>query len=175
MEELLKYFPNEISNILKSKINYKTCEIRLRTSKPIILREREEDIVLEYIVKQEEVLETLERLCENSIYAYKNQLSQGFITIKGGHRIGVIGTAVIENEKIINMKYISSLNFRIAREVKGSADKYLNQILDINNKTIYNTLIVSPPGKGKTTVLRDLIRTIASGIPRNIWRANMPE
>ena len=71
----------------------------------------------------------------------------------------------MENEKIINMKYINSLNFRIAREIKGCSNKIIGQVLDLKNQTIYNTLIVSPPGKGKTTILRDLIRNISDGIP----------
>ena len=68
-------------------------------------------------------------------------------------------------EKVINLKYVTSLNFRIAREVLNCSNKILGQIIDIENNNIYTTLIVSPPGKGKTTMLRDLIRNISNGIP----------
>ena len=105
-----------------------------------------------------------EKLCNNSIYAYRNQICEGFITVKGGHRVGISGTTIIENGKIINMKYITSLNFRIAREVKGCSLKILDKIINIKDNTINNTLIVSPPGKGKTTMLRDVIRNISNGI-----------
>ncbi|MEI3396442.1 MAG: stage III sporulation protein AA [Clostridia bacterium] len=107
----------------------------------------------------------LEKLCNSSIYAYKNQICEGFITVKGGHRVGITGTAVIENERIINLKYITSLNFRIAREVLNCSNKILGQIIDKESNSIYTTLIVSPPGMGKTTMLRDTIRRISNGIP----------
>lgn len=139
-------------------------EIRIRVSKPIILKQRNSDIVLQHIVTNEELLHILERFCENSIYAYKNQICEGFLTIKGGHRIGITGSCVIENGKIINIKYVSSLNIRIAREVKGCSNAIINEIIDIDNQTILNTLLVSPPGKGKTTMLRDLVRQISNGI-----------
>ena len=107
---------------------------------------------------------TLERLCENSIYAYKNQICQGYLTIKGGHRIGITGTVVEENNRILNIKHITSLNFRIARQIRNCSNPILKEIVDIENQTIYNTLIVAPPGKGKTTILRDAIRKISNGI-----------
>ena len=100
----------------------------------------------------------------NGRYAYKNQICEGFLTIKGGHRIGITGTVIIEDNKIININYISSLNCRIAREVIGCSKKILNEVLDIENHTIFNTVIVSPPGRGKTTILRDLIRNLSNGI-----------
>ena len=109
-------------------------------------------------------MQTLERLCENSIYAYKNQIKEGFITIKGGHRVGIVGTGIVENGEIVNLKNISSLNFRIAREVKGCADRIIREIVNKESNTIYNTLLVSPPGKGKTTMLRDIIRQLSNGI-----------
>ena len=114
---------------------------------------------------REEILQILEKLCNSSIYAYKNQICEGFITVKGGHRVGITGTAVIENERIINLKYITSLNFRIAREVLNCSNKILGQIIDKESNSIYTTLIVSPPGMGKTTMLRDTIRRISNGIP----------
>lgn len=170
LEEVLKYFPRDIYNYINDLINnniniIKTVEeIRVRAGKPIILKFRNYDIVINYIVSTEEIISILEKLCENSIYAYKEQICQGFLTIKGGHRIGITGTVVVEKGKIINVKYVSSLNFRIAREVLNCSLGILKEILDIENKTIYNTLIVSPPGKGKTTMLRDVVRLISNGI-----------
>ena len=170
MEEILKYFPSGILGKLNDffeinkNIENELQEIRIRSDKPIILKMRFKDYVIDYRVEQSEVLRTLEKLCENSIYAYKNQLCEGFLTVKGGHRIGVTGTVVIENQKVININYINSLNFRIARQVVGCSNDIIGQILDIKNKTIYNTLLVSPPGKGKTTMLRDVIRNISNGI-----------
>lgn len=167
--EILRYFPNKIYELLneffnKNNVSDIVKEIRLRVNRPIILRFKEQDMILRYNVSQQEILLILERLCENSIYAYKNQICEGFITIKGGHRVGLTGTCVIENGEIINVKNISSLNFRIAREVLNCSTNILREIIDIENKTIYNTIIVSPPGKGKTTVLRDIIRRLSNGI-----------
>lgn len=82
----------------------------------------------------------------------------------GGNRVGVVGSAVIENGQVININYISSLNFRIARQQIGCSNKIIEDIIDIKNNTIHNTLIVSPPGCGKTTLLRDVIRSISNGI-----------
>lgn len=170
MDEILRYFPNKIyqifSNLLQEnpQISNELQEIRIRVDKPIILKLREKDIILQYNILQTEILQIVERLCENSIYAYKNQICEGFITIKGGHRVGLTGSCVIENGKITNIKYISSLNIRIAREVKNCSTRILREIIDIENKTIYNSIIVAPPGRGKTTILRDIIRRISDGI-----------
>lgn len=170
IEEILKYFPNNIYQNLynmfveNKRIVEELQEIRLRTDRPIILKLRNHDIITQYIISQTEILQTVERLCENSIYAYKNQICEGFITVKGGHRVGIIGSCVIENGKIINIKYISSLNIRIAKEIINCSKRILPEIIDIENATIYNTILVSPPGKGKTTVIRDIIRNLSNGI-----------
>ena len=168
--EVIRYFSIDIYNILKNIfednkiIRENIEEIRIRVQKPIILKLRYEDVVLNHIVDQREILQTLEKICENSIYAYKNQICEGFITVKGGHRVGITGTAVEENGKIINLKYVTSLNFRIARQVLNCSNKIIKEIFDLENHTIFTTLIVSPPGKGKTTILRDTIRRISNGM-----------
>ncbi len=176
LEELYRYFPSNIYNLLKStaiqnsKIEQELQEIRIRVNKPIILKLRKLEVGIEYEISQTEILQIVEKLCNNSIYAYKNQMCEGFITIKGGHRVGLTGSAVMDNGKIINIKYITSLNFRVAREVENCSYSILNQVVDVKNDTINNTLIVSPPGKGKTTMLRDLIKNISNGIPKINFR-----
>ena len=170
IDEILRYFPNKIYQIFfnlfqeNSKIAEELQEIRMRAERPIILKLRERDLILQYNITQTEILQIVERLCENSIYAYKNQICEGFITVKGGHRIGLTGSCVIENGKIINVKHISSLNFRIAREVLNCSTRVLREVIDIENKSIYNTILVAPPRKGKTTMLRDIIRRLSNGI-----------
>lgn len=169
LEEILRYFPNQIyvliENMLKQDMNLQRNlqEIRIRVGRGILLKTRQAEIIIDYQINVGEILQILEKLCENSIYAYKNQICEGFLTVRGGHRIGITGTAVTENDKILNLKYITSLNFRIAREVINCSEQLLKEIIDIENNTIYNTLIVSPPGKGKTTMLRDIIRNISNG------------
>ena len=170
MEEIIKYFPPNIAQILNNAIMKNTQikeeaqEIRIRVERPIIIKLRNLDVMIEYKISQSEILQILEKICENSIYAYKRQICEGYITIKGGHRIGLTGSAVIENGEIINIKYVTSLNFRIARQVLNCSNKILGQVLNLKEQTIFNTLIVSPPGKGKTTILRDAIRRISNGI-----------
>ena len=169
--EILNYMSQNIKIAITNLLSTNTIEtqsieeIRLRTNKKIVIKYGQEIIFIEYIVTQEDILETFEKICENSIYSYKKQICEGFITIKGGNRVGITGSAVMENEKIVNIDYISSLNFRISREKYGCSKEILKYILDIENKTIFNTLIVSPPGGGKTTILKDLIRNISTGIP----------
>ncbi len=165
--QILDFFPKHIVNILQSYIdstNENLEELRFRAGQPIILKLSNSEIVLEYIVTSNDLLEIVSRLCENSIYSYQNQICNGYITIMGGHRIGLTGSVVIQDNKIININYISSLNFRIARQIIGCSSEILKHIIDFNNNSIYNTLIVSPPGAGKTTMLRDVIRQLSNGI-----------
>lgn len=170
-EEILRYFPSNIYSLLDNTIKQngqvekELQEIRIRSNRPILLKLRKTAILIEYDVSGTEILQIVERLCNNSIYAYKNQICDGFLTIKGGHRVGITGTAVMENSNIINLKYVTSLNFRIARQIIGCSNKILSEILDMEHNTIFTTLIVSPPGMGKTTMLRDAIRNISNGIP----------
>lgn len=146
-------------------------EIRIRVQRPIILKFNDCDKIIKYTVTTEEILSCLQMVCENSIYTYQNQISEGFITIKGGHRVGITGSCVIDNGKVININYIYSLNFRVARQVLGSSNKLLKHVLQLDENNVCNTLIIAPPGAGKTTVLRDLIRQISSGIKEAKFKA----
>lgn len=139
-------------------------EIRLRSGKPLMLKIGQETQTIDYIVKQQEVLQAFERICENSVYSYTRQICDGYITIRGGNRVGIVGSAVIDNGQVININYISSLNFRIARQQIGCSNSIIEDIIDNYNNSIHNTLIVSPPGCGKTTLLRDMVRNISNGI-----------
>ena len=162
MEDVLDYLAENIKNEIKKYMSniQNIEEIRLRTNKPIILKNSNGNNLLIHIVSKEELLETFQKVCEQSIYSYQKQICEGFITIKGGHRVGITGSCVIENGKIININYISSLNFRIAREKKDVSNKILKYILNEND--VNNTLIISKPGCGKTTILRDLVRKIST-------------
>lgn len=166
MEEILKYMPYSMALCVKKyQSNQGINEIRLRTGKHLILKFSSREIVTEYIVSKEDILNILLSISKNSIYSIQNDINNGFLTIKGGHRVGVTGEVVLEEDKIKNIKNISSMNIRIAREIKGAASKLINYV--VNGSSINNTLIVSPPGCGKTTMLRDLIRQISNS-GRNI-------
>ena len=144
--------------------NVQIEEIRLRTNKPLALKIGQDTQMIDYIVSQEEVLQAFEKVCESSIYSYRKQICDGYITIKGGNRVGIVGSAVVDNGQVININYISSLNFRIAREKIGCSHSIIEYIINQSDNSIHNTLIVSPPGCGKTTLLRDIIRNISNGI-----------
>lgn len=163
--DILRYFPDKIRVVFENEINNNLVieEIRIRNSKPIILKLNNSEKIINYIVQTEDVLNILQSICENSIYSYQNQICEGFITIKGGHRIGITGSAVIENNQVKNLNYISNLNFRIARQIIGCSNNIIKEIINQEENTIYNTLIVSPPGAGKTTLLRDIIRNLSNG------------
>lgn len=170
-KEISKYLPVKIKEQINLKImnqcsNFNILEeIRLRNNSPIILKfSNSEEILQNCIITKEEMEYIIQKLCNNSIYSYQNEIINGFITIKGGHRVGITGEVVLDKEKIVNIKYISSLNFRIAHNIIDCSNFLLRYILNIENNEIYNTLIVSSPGAGKTTILKDLIRKISDGI-----------
>lgn len=162
LEIVLEYLPYTVRKVIEENMYDNIEEIRLRTSKPLSLKIGQEIKILEYQVTQEDVLRAFEKVCENSVYSYRRQICDGYITIRGGNRVGIVGSAVIDNGQTININYISSLNFRVARQKIGCSNQIIEDL--INNQTIYNTLIISPPGCGKTTMLRDIIRNISNGI-----------
>ena len=144
MEEILNYMPPNISKVIKEFLgNIGINEIRLRTGKNLILQFYNKEIITKYVVLKEDILGILLNISKNSIYSIQNDINNGFLTIKGGHRVGVTGEVVIENGRIKNIKNISSMNIRIAREIKGAASKLVPYVISENN--IKNTLIISPP------------------------------
>lgn len=161
--EILEYFPIEIGQLIQNNINEfelkELEEIRIRVSKPIILKLTNKEKIINYKVNSQEILKILENITENSLYSYQKQICSGYISLKGGHRVGITGNVVMENEKVININYIYSFNFRVTKQVLGAANCIKEKVIENNN--VYNTLIVSPPGAGKTTILRDLIRQIS--------------
>lgn len=166
--EVLEYFPSKVRECLAKyeKVLYETQEIHLYTNRNIYLRTSLDDVEVNYITISNDILETLQRICDNSIYTYQNQICNGFITVKGGHRVGISGEVVIKDGQVINISYIYSLNFRIARQVLGCSNIALPYILNVKENTVYNTIILSPPGRGKTTLLRDVTRNISDGIEK---------
>lgn len=152
-------------------------EIRLRAGRPLQVRLRERDLWLTergevveeperaYTVRPEDVACCLQMVSGFSLYACEEEIRSGFITIPGGHRVGLVGRAVLENQQIKTLKYIAGLNIRLARQVPGAAAGLLPRLLDRQQGSVYHTMLFSPPRCGKTTVLRDLVRLISSGVP----------
>lgn len=174
-EDFMKIFTSQIRTILsKLQIDFEQLqEIRLRIQSPLlILYQNKEFYVKEdgslgdnrenaYIISKNEIKETMEYISNYSLYAYEEEMKQGFITIQGGHRIGLAGKVIMEKDMIKSMKYISFLNVRLSHQMKGCADGILPYMIEENN--VKHTLIISPPRCGKTTLLRDMIRQISNG------------
>lgn len=166
---------NILSPLIKSKLKNLNCiiksdtyEIRLRAGKPVVLYGKYGHLFIRkdgsvstvpdndcYICKAEMISEVFNRLCCYSVYSHIESIVNGFITFQGGHRAGIIGTAVLDSEgKITSVRDISSVNIRIARQVNGAADEIFEK-LSYDNISI---IIAGPPSSGKTTVLRDYVR-----------------
>ena len=162
-DEILKVLPLKISSEIRGYFQSdKIQEIRIKVGKPIILNSFKGERILKYTVTAEDIKQILVKISNYSLYAYEEEIKQGYITIKGGHRIGIAGECVIVGGIIRTIKNISSLNIRICREVIGSSNEVMKYIAKDNR--IYNTLIVAPPKCGKTTILRDIARNVSSGM-----------
>ena len=170
LESLLSFLPERmkisVSRVSNDILNTLE-EIRIRICQPVILLTNTQELFLKdastntfYVPGTEELKEILERITKSSFYAYLDDIKNGFVTVEGGHRIGICGRGVMDNGSIGNIKDISFLNIRIANEKKGISDRILPQILE--NGAVKNTLIISPPQAGKTTLLRDITRNISN-------------
>lgn len=150
-------------------------EIRLRVGRPLAVGGREQEYFLTrdgrptlrpqeaYRVTRADLEATLQLLSRGSLYAVEEQLRQGYVTVAGGHRVGFCGRAVLENGRVTGLVDISSLNFRICREVPGAADPIMPYL--VSEGRVLGALILSPPLAGKTTVLRDAVRQLSDGVP----------
>ncbi len=158
-------------------------EIRLRRGRPLMVVVRDGDVMLAkdgtpvqdprlaYTVSGEDVTRTLQLMSGSSLYAFEEEIRSGYLTVRGGHRVGLVGEAVIEGGRVKTLKHLSGLNVRLCREVIGAADPVINRVVVGGNPgVVLNTLIVSPPGAGKTTLLRDLVRQISDGVPHLNFR-----
>ncbi len=180
MEQVIRLFPQRLRNLLQKAdtLRFPAEELRLRIGQPLLMRAWGKEWWLAgreqcweaatghagqevYRVSEEDIRDTLEFMSRYSLYAYHEELRQGFLTISGGHRIGVAGQVVVEGGRVKNILYASFLNVRIAREVLGCGDDVMPWIYEKGE--ICSTLIISPPRCGKTTLLRDLIRQVSNG------------
>lgn len=141
--------------------NPEKCEeLRLRAGQKLsAVLDGEEQTVSGVVVDVEDLRETVSRAARYSVHSYGDALAHGYLPLTGGHRLGVCGTTILKAGEIAGIRTISSLNLRIACQAIGSADDVIDRILE--QGCVKNTLILSPPGFGKTTLLRDLIRQLS--------------
>ena len=177
IDGILRYFPQKVQELIKNNINDEELEmleeIRIRNNLPLILKIGQAEKVIDYKITTEDINYIFQKICENSIYSYQKQIANGFITVQGGNRVGIVGTAVLDgNDKVINFNYISGLNFRISRQVVGCSNQIVDEIFN-GCGGIYNTLIISKPGIGKTTLLRDIVRNVSNGMPNKFKGMNV--
>ena len=158
--QILAKLPHSVRDeleILPQSVLSETEEIRLRCGQHVRIQGKRWEKIIAHIVTQEDLVKTLNSMIKYSYYAYEEDLAKGFITIEGGHRIGVCGKAVVKKGQTSLIKEVSSINIRFCKEIKGCSDSVKEFLTDKNDRPV-NTLIVSPPGCGKTTLLRDITR-----------------
>ena len=147
-------------------------EIRFRKGKPLVLDYGLQKRYLTpqgrlcetaehaYIVTDSDIERSLVLACGGSVYACQEQIRNGYVTLAGGHRIGLVGSTVLEGGTVKFIKHISGMNFRFARQIYGAADCVMEEI--VKNGVVKSTLVLSPPGCGKTTLLRDIVRQLSA-------------
>jgi stage III sporulation protein AA len=166
MDTVLSFLPKTIIEQLEQIPpiqKFEIEEIRIRTNRPIEVTMGGKTVFLPYLVNTEDASQLLNKISHHSIYALEEELRRGYITIDGGHRIGLAGKVILEAGKVKALRDISSFNIRIAKEKIGIAESLLPAIYD---QQWHHTMIIGPPQTGKTTLLRDIARIVSSGDQR---------
>ncbi|WP_110953176.1 stage III sporulation protein AA [Anaerosinus massiliensis] len=173
--DIYPYLPLHMIHLLKQVdflLMNQVIEIRLRVNQPflLVLPDRmytiqddgvvNGDLKTGYICNKNDISNTIQAMTKNSFYALEQELRMGYITLEGGHRVGLAGQAILNDGKLKAIKNISSINIRISREVKNCAKDIMRFLID-RNQHIFSTLIIAPPRCGKTTLLRDIVRSFS--------------
>lgn len=163
MKEIVDVLPKSIANIITQyppeRIE-KMEEIRIRVSRPLEIICNGLPIFHSYVVSSEDAIQLLNKLGQYSIYTLEEELKRGYVTIQGGHRVGLAGKVITEHGSVKAIRDVTSFNIRIAKQKIGIANQLIPYLYD---KYWRNTIIIGPPQTGKTTLLRDIARMISSG------------
>ena len=166
MLNLLNYLNLKIRNAVldAESVLKEAVEIRLRVNSPVLIKTSKRDLFLDenIIVSKKDIDDIVGNFTKNSIHAFENEIIKGYITIEGGHRVGICGDCIYDKDEFKGFKNIASLNIRIAREFPGCSEKVLKYLIT-PDKNIYNTLIIGPPLSGKTTLIRDIAKNLSDG------------
>ena len=163
MESILNFLPKKIADLInKIPPNQKAEleETRIRINRPIEMTMKGTPRFLSYVIQPEDAFQLMNKISHFSIYTLEEELKQGFITVSGGHRIGLAGRVILEGGKVKAIRDISSFNIRIAREKVGIAEPLIPYIYQ---GSWMHTMVIGPPQTGKTTLLRDIARIASSG------------
>lgn len=160
MKSIFDYFNEKIRQAISGFKEKEIYEIRLRVNKPVVLNTASgEQIMMSCIVCDKDIKDSFNRITEYSAYAYEENLVDGYITVPGGHRIGVGGYMTLQSNQSAVVKNIRFLNFRVRHFVDGCSNPIMEKL---GQKNLENILIISPPAMGKTTLLRDMIKNISN-------------
>lgn len=164
--DLLPYDLRQAAGKLPKELAEQVEEVRLRMGRAPMVVLGDKEIPLpgcEHIaIHRCDLATVLEVASQASTHTVLDRICQGFVTVRGGHRVGLCGSAVMEGGEVRNLRHISSLALRVARESLTAAEQILPRLEE--EGSLCNTLVLSPPGWGKTTLLRDVIRRISDGI-----------
>ncbi|SDH34953.1 stage III sporulation protein AA [Alteribacillus bidgolensis] len=169
MDDIFALLPENLQQLFDKISNWFSIEeIRIRIFSPVEIITSEKAFYLcnndndPYVITEEDIEYILNQLSEFSMYAFQEELKQGFITTRGGHRVGVGGQVIHEKGIIQSLKHIRYFNIRVAKDHKGAAKQYLDKLYANGYD---DTLIIGAPQSGKTTFLRDLARCASKGMP----------
>ncbi|MGG1400613.1 stage III sporulation protein AA [Bacillus salipaludis] len=172
METILHFLPKNIADLIsKLPPNQKEEleEIRIRINRPIEITTKGAPQFLSYRIQPEDAFHLMNKISHFSIYTLEEELKRGYITVSGGHRIGLAGKVILEDGRVKAIRDISSFNIRIAREKVGIAEPFISYIY---KDTWMNTMVIGAPQTGKTTLLRDFARVISTGVYSKGIQAN---
>lgn len=161
-DNVFKILTEDIKKEVKSYSIFESAtELRLRVGQNMYIKLIDNKYIrTNIIITSKHLIDILKNVSENSIYTIQDQMNLGYVTIPGGHRIGVVGEAVFVNGNVTNVKNISSMNIRIARQIIGSADKVMPYIINTKENKVKNTLIVSPPRLWKDNYIKRCYKAV---------------
>ncbi|WP_050615733.1 stage III sporulation protein AA [Bacillus testis] len=164
MQSIYSFLPPKLSELLQDltpEMIERIEEIRIRINRPVEVSDGRDYMLLPYIVDEEAASQLLNQLTRFSMYTMEEELKRGYITIEGGHRIGLAGKVILDKGSVKAIIHISSFNIRIAKEKLGCSVHLLPYLY---RNSWQNTMIIGPPQTGKTTLLRDLARIASQGM-----------
>lgn len=160
---------------LSERVRAQVQEVRLRAGRPVVLALASHDLYLTcsgtvaenlggqvWVATRPQLEDAFRLICDSSVYAHQQEIRSGFVTLRGGHRAGLCGTAVLQGSVVTNLRDVSGINLRIAREFHGAANSLLAALG--SGARVRSMILAGPPGCGKTTVLRDLARQLSNGV-----------